>query len=145
MLVIDIFILLLHVSFRAAQSSIVESFILFLAYNIFLSELASTFHEHLKVRTNYFIYSLEGRQYDFICNKEDPPYQMVIRTDDDTRFFADRCSYRFVKLTEDQADEIMKQQTGLDIRQQPGFGDGGITKATTLMFVVQIFNEGGSK
>ena len=74
----------------------------------------------MKVRTKFFIYSLEGKKYDFICNEKDPPYPLRIKTDDNSKFFADRCSYGFLKLTEEQADKKMKQQTGRGIQEQPG-------------------------
>ena len=47
---------------------------------------------------------------------------MRIKTDDNTRYFADRCSYGFMKLTEKQADKKMKQETGRGIKEQPGAG-----------------------
>lgn len=70
------------------------------------------------MNTAFYIYSLENKLYDFICNERDPPYPMRIKTDDNSRYFADRCSYGFMKLTEDQADKKMKQETGRGIKEQ---------------------------
>ena len=88
--------------------------------NISFSELAATFLEHFKVQTKFFIYSREGQQYEFICNAKEPPYPMRVKVDDNSRYFADRCSYGFMKLTEAQADKKMKKETGVGINQQPG-------------------------
>ncbi|XP_065054286.1 uncharacterized protein LOC135683065 isoform X9 [Rhopilema esculentum] len=88
-------------------------------------KLAATFLEHLKVQTKSFIYSREGQQYEFICNEKEPPYPMRVKVDDNSRYFADRCSYGFVKLTEAQADKKMKKETGVGIKQQPGGGGAG--------------------
>jgi len=90
------------------------------------------FRKNHKVRTNGDVYLLEGHEYEFICNTK-APYWMVIRTDDNTRFFADRCSYSFKKLPK---EEIKKRLNGsIPTAQVPGTsipvapngtsGDGG--------------------
>ena len=75
------------------------------------------FRKNHKVRTKSNIFLLEGHEYEFLCNTKDPR-MMVIRTDDNTRFFADRCSYTFEKLTK---KEIEKRLNGsIPSPQAPG-------------------------
>ena len=62
------------------------------------------FRQNHKVRTKADIFLLEGHEYEFLCNTK-APYMMVIRTDDNTRFFADRCSYAFRKLSKEEAEK----------------------------------------
>ena len=33
-----------------------------------------------------------------MCNDMEKPWYMIIKTDDNTRYFADRCSFAFEKL-----------------------------------------------
>ena len=77
----------------------------------------ATFRINLKVRTKASIFLLEGHEYEFMCNTK-APYKMVIKTDDNTRFFADRCSYSFKKLSN---KEIKKRLNGkMPTSQVPG-------------------------
>ena len=81
------------------------------------------FRKNHKVRTKADIFLLEGHEYEFLCNTK-APYMMVIRTDDNTRFFADRCSYAFRKLPK---KEIRKRLNGsIPSPQEPGKVSPGV-------------------
>ena len=70
--------------------------------------------------------------YEFLCNMPDPPYPVLVKSDDNSRFFADRCSYDFKKLTKDQANAILKKQIGKSIDE--------IMKGESLMGVTIIID-----
>ncbi len=81
------------------------------------SEVRATFREHIKVRTSFLIYSLEGHLYEFICNEPEPPFRLRVMTDDNSKFFADKCSFGFFKITKALADKLLKKQTGRGIEE----------------------------
>ena len=50
-----------------------------------------------------------GRYYNFICNKpKNENYRMFTGIDDDSKYFADRCSYGFFDIPEDQVKKKVK-------------------------------------
>lgn len=95
------------------------------------SKVRATFREHVKVRTSFLIYSLEGHLYEFICNEPEPPFPLLVMTDDNSRYFADKCSFGYFKLTFDQANKILKSQTGKGIKETKQAGPVPETNATS--------------
>eukprot|EP00794_Sanderia_malayensis_P014040 gene14039-15499_t len=81
------------------------------------AKVRATFREHIKVRTGFIIFSLEGHLYEFVCNEPDAPYPLSVMTDDNSKYFADKCSFGFFKLTNDQANKKLKHQTGRGIEE----------------------------
>ncbi|XP_065054284.1 uncharacterized protein LOC135683065 isoform X7 [Rhopilema esculentum] len=85
------------------------------------SKQRATFRENHKVRTNAYIYLLEGHEYEFMCNGKDKPWYMEIKTDDNTKFFADRCSFDFEELDDKKAKERLGKEAG---KSAPAGGGG---------------------
>ena len=50
-----------------------------------------------------------GRYYNFVCNKaKNESYRMYTGIDDDSKYFADRCSYGFFDIPEHQVKKKLK-------------------------------------
>ena len=76
------------------------------------AEQRATYRENHKVRTNAYIYLLEGHEYEFMCNGKEKPWYMEIKTDDNTKFFADRCSFDFQELDDKKAKKRLGKEIG---------------------------------
>ena len=61
------------------------------------------------MRTNREIFRLFGHQYMFICNDLTFPYESFVGVDDDSKSFAQACSY---KKRGPRVDEVDKAQKG---------------------------------
>ena len=64
----------------------------------------ATFVKHKKVSTGNYVYSIDSNlQYAFMCNSYEKPYHLSVKIDDNSRFFADRCSFDVRRLTKKRA------------------------------------------
>ena len=89
-------------------------------------EQRATFRENLKVRTKASIFLMEGHEYEFVCNEGDKPYYLLIKTDDNSRFFADRCSYALFQLTKDEAAKRLGKPVPKSGRKPNGESAGDV-------------------
>ncbi|XP_065054282.1 uncharacterized protein LOC135683065 isoform X5 [Rhopilema esculentum] len=81
---------------------------------------AATFIRHYKVRTNSYVFQVAGRYYNFICNEPlSKGGKIYTGIDDDTRYFADRCSFEILGIPKDKAKQQIKNRPG-------GGGAGGL-------------------
>ena len=71
---------------------------------------SATFIKHYKIRTKSYIFQVAGRYYNFICNKpKKEKYMLYTGIDDNSRFFADRCSYGLAKIEKKKVQAILKK------------------------------------
>ena len=72
-----------------------------------LIEIAATFTEQYKIRTKADVYQVAGQPYYFLCNEpREGRYKgglMYVGIDDDSKNFADACSYKFLGMDEKEA------------------------------------------
>ena len=67
----------------------------------------ATFVRHKKVRTGQLIYSIYKNFYVFMCNDVEGSRPMWAKVDDNSRYFADRCSYESVPIPKKKALKIL--------------------------------------
>ncbi|XP_065054278.1 uncharacterized protein LOC135683065 isoform X1 [Rhopilema esculentum] len=85
---------------------------------------SATFIQHFKVSTHSYVFQVAGRYYNFICNIAiSKGGQLYTGIDDDSKYFADRCSYDMIDIKD---DEVKGQpQTGAGDKANAGGGGAG--------------------